>query len=82
MADESGEIAELRVRVEKLEARMGFLMKRLGVTTEEPPEWAASERVLLLVRQGDTKAAIKAYMEETGAGLKDAKTRIDAMSAR
>jgi ribosomal protein L7/L12 len=39
----------------------------------------ASERVASVLASGDTIGAIKAYREETGAGLPDAKARIDVL---
>lgn len=39
----------------------------------------ASERVAALLASGDTVGAIKAYRAETGAGLPDAKARIDSL---
>ncbi len=79
MGDTDSELAALKTRVGKLEAQMDFLLRRLGVSTGEAPEWDASPKVVDLLIRGDRSAAIKAYMEETGAGLKDAKHAIDSM---
>ena len=78
MADE---IRELKERIEKLESRMDFLLRRLGISLKEAPDWKASSKIIELVKMGDKKGAIKAFMEESGASLKDAKTFIESIQA-
>jgi ribosomal protein L7/L12 len=78
MADE---IEELKERIEKLESRMDFLMRRLGISLKEAPDWKASSKIIELVKKGDKKAAIREFMEESGASLKDAKTFIESIKA-
>jgi ribosomal protein L7/L12 len=41
-----------------------------------------SERVAGLVANGDTIGAMKAYWEQTGAGLREAKEYIDTLRGR
>lgn len=76
MADE---IRELKERIEKLESRMDFLMRRLGISLKEAPDWKASTKIIELVKMGDRKAAIRAFIEESGASLKDAKIFIESI---
>jgi ribosomal protein L7/L12 len=77
MADR--EIADLRARLEKLETQMGFLFRRLGISDREAPAGQASAQVIELLRQGDKAGAMKAFMHENGASLKDAKNFIESL---
>jgi len=75
------ELTELRTRIDKLEARMSFLLRRLNIAAEEMPGWGASPTVMDLVRKGDRNAAMRAYMDETACSLKDAKRFIESLDA-
>ena len=79
MRDTKQEIAEIKTRLDKLEARLGFLYRHLGISTQETPGWQAAPALLDLLRNGDKIAAIKAFREETGASLKDAKEFIESL---
>jgi len=79
MPDINKEIAEIKVRLDKLDSRLSFLCRSLGVTTQEAPAWRASPALLELVKKGDRIAAIKAFREETGASLKDAKDFVESL---
>jgi hypothetical protein len=81
MGENERELTELRLRVDKLEARMSFLLRRLNIAAEEMPAWDASPTVLDLVRKGDRNAAMRAYMDETACSLKDAKRFIESLEA-
>jgi len=80
MTDIKQEIIEIKARLDKLESRLGFLYRSLGVTAQEVPAWQASPALLELLRKGDKIAAIKAFREETGASLKDAKEFIESLT--
>lgn len=79
MSDIEKEVEQLRQRVERLESQMAFLQRSLGTTSEEPPGWRASEKVIDLLRRGDKTSAIRAFREETGASLKDAKVFVESL---
>jgi ribosomal protein L7/L12 len=79
MAHDEQDVLEIKARLEKLEARMTFLYRSLGLTSEEAPKSNASPRVIELLRQGDKTGAIRAFREETGAGLKDAKNYVESL---
>ncbi|MBN0044066.1 ribosomal protein L7/L12 [Streptomyces actuosus] len=65
-------------RLVRIERRLALVADRLGV--EEPDEQRAQrERVEALAREGKQVAAIKAYREMTGTGLKEAKEAVDRM---
>ncbi len=78
MADE---IQELRERIDKLESEIDFIKRRLGISFNEVPNWKASPKIIELVKRGDKKAAIRAFMEESGADLKDAKVFIESLKS-
>jgi phage shock protein A len=73
------ELAEIKARLETLEAQMQFLLRRLGVTTRDAPAAKASPAMLELLGRGDRRGAMRAFMEETGASLKDAKNFIESL---
>ncbi len=75
------ELEEINKRLKRLEVRMNYLFRRLGINDNEVPEWETSETVWELLRSGDKMAAIKAFMHETGASLKDAKSYIESLKA-
>lgn len=79
MADSESEMQDIKKRLEKLEARKSFLFRSLGLLSEEVPACSASAKVIELVKQGDKLGGIKAFREETGASLKDARTYIESL---
>lgn len=79
MSDMEREMAEIKARLERIESRLGFLFRRLRITDEDAPAGKASLAVMELVRSGDKLAAIKAFVKETGASLKDAKNFIESL---
>lgn len=79
MSDIQQEVTEIKARLDKLEAQVKFLFKHLGITSLETPSWKASPEVVGFIRKKDKIAAIKAFMQETGASLKDAKEFVDSL---
>lgn len=79
MTDVERELDAVRARLERIEAQLQFLFRRLGISTQDAPAAKASPAVMDRLGRGDTKGAIRAFMAETGAGLKDAKTVIEAL---
>jgi ribosomal protein L7/L12 len=80
MPDMEREIADIRARLDNIETKLGLLFRRLGITLQDPPAGKASPEIMELVNKGDKKAAIRAFMSETGAGLKDAKNFIESLA--
>lgn len=79
---ESGhEMKQVLERLEKLEIRLDFLYRSLGVSTREAPIPEASPELIELVRNGRKVEAIRAFREQTGASLKDAKNFIESMES-
>ncbi len=82
MADNEQAIAGLAERVSKLEMQMGYLLRQMGISTQEAPAWTASPQVIDLVVKGMKNEAIRTFREESGASLKDAKTFIESLAPR
>src|SRR5882724_11363265 len=69
--------ASIRRDVARLDRKLDLLMKQVGVSYEE--SFGFSERVKEIARDPNRKIeAIKAYREETGADLADAKQAVEA----
>ena len=69
------EIEQLRARVAELERRVGVLFEQTGAADWEASAKAAppaSDGVRALLVDGDLKAAVKRYRDETGAGMAEA----------
>jgi hypothetical protein len=80
MMDVKRELEAARGRLERIEAQLQFLFRRLGITTRDAPAANVSPAVMDLLGRGDRKGAMRAFMEETGAGLKDAETVIESLA--
>ncbi len=63
-----------------LERRLDRLIAQLGIQDEVVPP--VSETVAHLTERGEIIAAIKAFREETGVDLKEAKDRIDLLRGK
>ncbi|MCX3061312.1 ribosomal protein L7/L12 [Streptomyces beihaiensis] len=66
-------------RLVRMERQLTLLADRLGLE-ESAEQRAQREEVEALVREGKQIAAIKAYREMTGAGLKEAKDAVERMA--
>jgi pantothenate kinase-related protein Tda10 len=68
-----------QARLRRLEGKLDLLLEHAGLANNDkvdvPPE------VLEALRRGDKIAAIKFYQDATGAGLKEAKERVEAIQA-
>lgn len=88
-AADSREMEQLTQRVERLESQMEFLFRRMGISQaretagtaphEQLPKWKPSPAVMSLIEKGDRKGALKQFMQESGASLKDAVEYIDRL---
>lgn len=75
------ELDAVRARLERVEGQLRLLFRKLGISTQEAPAVPPSPAVMDLLRRGDRKGAMRAFMEETGASLKDAQTFIESLMA-
>lgn len=82
MPDTEREIVDLKARLDRVEAQMSFLLRRLNIGAEEMPQWDASPAVRDLLHKGDINGAMRAFMDETHCSLKDAKRAIEALEHR
>jgi ribosomal protein L7/L12 len=79
---EQQEIALLRGRVSRLEARLEFIYKHLGVAFAEDSRLTDDPRVIEALKANKMLEAIKFYRMATNAGLEEAKSAIEEMGAR
>ena len=81
MSNIDHEITELKQRLSTLESKIDFLFRRMGIETplQNP---VASPEVIALVRSGEKVKAIKLFIQQTGAGLNDAKDFIESLEAK
>lgn len=75
----SSEIEAMKARLDRLESQMAFIQRRMGIPVEAAPRREASPRVLEMVRKGDKKEAMRAFIAETGASLKEAKEFVESL---
>lgn len=78
MSNEIMEIANLRLRVAKLERTVNFLLQHFQLEYKESPETMFPD-VIALARQGKTLDAIKLYRDHTGAGLQEAQQFVESL---
>lgn len=64
-------------RLRRIEAKLDLILDHLGISREKVER--ADSRALELMRQGRKLDAIKAYREQTGASLREAKEAVEAM---
>jgi ribosomal protein L7/L12 len=79
---EQQEIALLKGRVSRLEARLEFIYKHLDVTFIEDVRVADDARVIAALKANNLLDAIKFYRVATNAGFEEAKAAIEEMRAR
>lgn len=81
MSGNDQEMKEIKARLEKLESQMDFIFRRMGIASREAPNWNVSPKILELLKRGDKAAAIRAFMDESGASLKDAKNYVESLQS-
>jgi hypothetical protein len=79
---EQQEIALLKSRVSRLEARLEYVYRRLGVTFVEDVHPANDPQVIESLKANNMLAAIKFYRLRTNASLEEAKAAIEEMRGR
>ncbi|WP_328540551.1 ribosomal protein L7/L12 [Streptomyces sp. NBC_00344] len=78
-ASMDSKLKRLDHRFARVERQLDLITAHLGVPSELDAELSAVDALL---RQGKSIAAIKAYREITGAGLKEAKEAVDQRAGR
>jgi hypothetical protein len=79
---EQEEIALLKGRVNRLEARLEFLYRNLGVTFIEDVRAGDNPQVIAALKANNMLEAIKLYRMATNASLEQAKIGIQEMRTR
>ena len=79
---EQQEIASLKSRVSRLEARLEYIYRHLGVTFVEDVNPTDDPQVIEALKANNLLAAIKFYRLRTNASLEEAKAAIEAMRGR
>lgn len=79
---EMQEIMSLKGKVSRLEARLEFLYKHLGVTFVEEVHAGDDPKVIAALRSNNVIEAVKAYRERFGVGLQEAKSAVEEMRSR
>lgn len=69
-------------RLRRVEAKLDLILKHLGIASIDAVADGLSAEVRALADRGEKIAAIKAYRESTGVGLKEAKDAVEAYLAR
>jgi ribosomal protein L7/L12 len=76
------EIALLKGQVSRLETRLEYLYKHLGVTFVEDTRPGDHPDVIAMLRSNNLIGAIKVYRDITGLGLAEAKPAVEEMRSR
>lgn len=79
---EQQEIARLQGRVNRLEARLEFLYRHLGVTFIEDVHAGDDPQVIAALKANNVLEAIKLYRMAANASLEQAKFAIEEMRSR
>jgi hypothetical protein len=79
---EQQEISSLKGRVSRLEARLEFLYRHLGVTFIEDSRPTDDPRIIEALKANNLLEAIKLYRMATNASLEAAKAGVEEMRAR
>jgi hypothetical protein len=79
---EQQEIAYLKGRVSRLEARLEFIYKHLGITFVEDAHPTDDPKVVAALKANNLLDAIKLYRMATNASLEEARSAIEGIRAR
>ncbi len=69
---------ETAARLRRVERKLDLVLDHLGLTVPEP----ALPEVVAQLERGQKIAAVKAYREATGEGLREAKEAVDRLAAQ
>ncbi len=76
------QILELKEQVRKLEAKIQFLYRHLGITYAYEVEAGDDSRVIEALRRGGLMEAIRVYRETYKVGLAEAKAAVEDLQGR
>ena len=81
-SQEQQEIAQLKGRLSRLEARLEFLYRHLDVTFVEDTRLSDDPKVIAALKANNITEAIKLYRQATNAGLEEARMGVEEMRSR
>ena len=76
------EVQELRQRMARLEGKVEFLYRHLGITFVPEATPDDDPRLIDFLKKGDTLGAIRIYREIHGVGLDEARKGVDEFRGR
>jgi hypothetical protein len=79
---EQQEIAQMKGRLSRLEARLEFLYRHLDVTFVEDARINDDPRVIAALKANNITEAIKLYRQATNANLEEARMGVEEMRSR
>jgi hypothetical protein len=79
---EQQEIAQMKGRISRLEARLEFLYRHLDVTFVEDTRLSDDPKVIAALKANNVTEAIKLYRQATNAGLEEARMGVEEMRSR
>jgi hypothetical protein len=79
---EQQEISVLKGRISRLEARLDFIYKHLGVTFVEDTRLTDDPKVIAALKANNLLEAIKYYRMATNTSLEAARAGVEEMRAR
>ncbi len=79
---EQQELALLKGRVGRLEARLEFIYKHLGITFVEDTRLTDDPKVIAAIKANNLLEAIKFYRLASNANLEEARAAVEEMRAR
>jgi hypothetical protein len=79
---EQQEIAQLKGRLSRLEARLEFIYRHLDVTFVEDTNLRDDPKVIAALKANNLTEAIKLYRQATNASLEEARMGVDELKSR
>jgi len=79
---EQQEIAQLKGKVSRLEARLEFLYRHLDVTFVEDTRLSDDPKVIAALKANNMMEAIKLYRQATNANLEEARMGVEELRSR
>ena len=79
---EQQEIAQMKGRLSRLEARLEFLYRHLEVTFVEDTRLSDDPKVIAALKANNLTEAIKLYRQATNANLEEARMGVEELRSR
>lgn len=79
---EQQEIAQMKGRISRLEARLEFLYRHLDVTFVEDTRLSDDPKVIAALKANNMMEAIKLYRQATNANLEEARMGVEELRSR